>query len=546
MSKPHTDRRLDRMTRLHPALPWILACAVTFLSLLAILRLDAVEQSRMEEQARRETLVRLSTIRAKLEAELNAPLLRARGIVAHIVMNGDITTEEFTRLAALLLEGHRTLRNVVVSRDMVISMTYPLAGNESVVGVDYRSVPEQHAMVLKTIETRGQLIQGPVPLIQGGTGLIARIPVFLDKPDGTPGPFFGMVNTVLDISKIFAEAGLVTDDLPFRVAIRGRNGTGADGPLIFGDPSVFDERPVETDVQLPQGSWQLAAVPHGGWVSVDDRVARMRLMAIGIFLMMAATAFGTARHVTHQAAAARALRAKTIELERSNSDLESFAYVASHDLQTPLRNIVSYAQLLERRYRGRLDQDADEFIFYLVDGATRMSLLVRDLLNYARVSAATGELAPIPVRRSVDIALENLATDIAEARAEIEIGDLPIVNAEETQLTSLFQNLLGNAIRYRSPDRPLKITISARRSQDQAGWTISVADNGVGIDPDYFDKIFVIFQRLHAGGGGTGIGLAVCSRIAHRFGGSIAVESAVGQGATFRVSFPDSGLFSAS
>ncbi|MBI4966907.1 MAG: PAS domain S-box protein [Rhodospirillales bacterium] len=226
------------------------------------------------------------------------------------------------------------------------------------------------------------------------------------------------------------------------------------------------------------------------------------------------------------------------ELRRSNAELEQFAYVASHDLQEPLRMVASYVQLLERRYREKLDDEAREFIDYAVDGATRMQRLINDLLDYSRVSRKGKPLAPVELSPVVREAVVNLAGLIEECGAEIDIGPLPQVLADEAQMTSLFQNLIGNAIKYRKPERRPKVTVSAERQGEF--WAIAVADNGIGIAPQFFGRIFVLFQRLHTRREypGTGIGLALCKKIVERHGGQIRVESEVGEGSRFIVSLP--------
>lgn len=515
--------------------PWWLAALFTALAGLVLAWFANTERARWESSVRNGMLVQLDTIRSRLETSLTAPLLRIRGLAAHIVAHGDVTQEEFDVIAEYLLRGHNTVRNMVVSRGMVIAMSYPLAGNESVIGVHYESIPAQYKMVRQAVETRSPVLQGPVPLIQGGIGLIARFPVFLRAPDGgDDGPFFGMVNVILDIPAVLAEAGLDRDDLPFGVAIRGRDGLGAAGAVIHGDDSIFDQAPVVMDVKLPLGSWQLAAVPKGGWATAERDRGTTRAMIGLIFVLVALTAFGTARYITERNRRERALRAKTLDLERSNADLERFAYVASHDLQTPLRNIASYTQLLDRRYRGQLDSDADQFIDYIVDGSKRMSQMVVDLLDYARVSSEGGPLAAVSARAALDEALVGLKAQIEEAGARISIGSLPRVTATRVQLTSLFQNVIDNAIKYRHPERVPHIAVRATRDAEGL-WQFAVSDNGIGIEPQYYERIFEFFQRLHppAACGGTGVGLAVCRRIVRGFGGDIWVDSVPGGGSTF-------------
>ena len=236
------------------------------------------------------------------------------------------------------------------------------------------------------------------------------------------------------------------------------------------------------------------------------------------------------------------LEAKTRKLEQSNADLEQFAYVASHDLQTPLRNTVRYAQLLERRYKGQIDADADTFIGFIVDSGKRMTALIADLLEYSRIVSQSKALQPVAADRAVAEALSNLKTAIDEAGASVDIGPLPVVLAEHSHLVSLLQNLLGNAIKYRAPGRPPRVAVSAEREGGEV-WRFAVADNGRGIEPQYHDKIFEIFQRLDPSSDaeGTGVGLALCRRVVHRFGGRLWVESRPGEGTTFFFTLADAG-----
>ncbi|MEL7638515.1 MAG: ATP-binding protein [Solidesulfovibrio sp.] len=234
----------------------------------------------------------------------------------------------------------------------------------------------------------------------------------------------------------------------------------------------------------------------------------------------------------------RVLAEKTAALEHSNQDLEQFAYVASHDLQEPLRKITSFADLLAKRCAGSLDETGERYVAYMVDGARRMSQLINHLLAYSRLGTRGAAFAPMELAAALDAALDNLELPLAEAGATVTRGELPTLVADATQLTQLFQNIIGNAVKYRA-DRPPVIHVSARR--EDGGWTVAVADNGQGIAPRHFERIFRMFQRLDTAKErqGAGIGLAFCKRIVERHGGRIWVESEEGTGSTFRFTLPD-------
>jgi signal transduction histidine kinase len=231
------------------------------------------------------------------------------------------------------------------------------------------------------------------------------------------------------------------------------------------------------------------------------------------------------------------LGARTEDLQRSNSELEQFAYVASHDLQEPLRKVASFCQLLQRRYAGRLDAKADEYIEHAVDGAKRMQALINDLLAFSRVGRTAQRREPVSCAVLLAQAWANLAPEVRRTHATIEVGELPTVPGEATLLTAAFQNLINNALKFRADEVP-RISVSVRRDGDD--WLFSFSDNGIGIEPEYADRIFVIFQRLHdkATYPGTGIGLAMVKKIIEYHGGRIWLDATVTTGARFWFTLP--------
>jgi signal transduction histidine kinase len=232
------------------------------------------------------------------------------------------------------------------------------------------------------------------------------------------------------------------------------------------------------------------------------------------------------------------IQQRSAELARSNADLEQFAYVASHDLSEPLRKVTNFCQLLERQYADQLDDRARQYIGFMVDGAKRMQALISDLLDFSRVGRSTESFVPVDLNLSLNRALTNLDDSITEAGVQVERGDLPTVPGDPTLLTALLQNLVGNAVKYHSPDRPAWIRV--RAAPDGDSWVLTVDDNGIGIDPQYSDRIFTIFQRLHLRDeyGGTGIGLALCRKIVEFHRGRIWLADKAEPGARFQFTLP--------
>ena len=320
--------------------------------------------------------------------------------------------------------------------------------------------------------------------------------------------------------------------LPGRVA---KNGKSAWIPDINKDTN-FPRKKLAADLGV-RGAFGFPVLARGDVVAVLEFFSSNIEEPDQELLTVMSNVGAQLGQVVERKRAEQELASKAEELARSNAELELFAYVASHDLQEPLRMVASYTQLLARRYKGKLDAQADEFISFAVDGATRMQQLIQDLLSYSRLTTRGKTLSLTQAEAACNSALENLQESIKESNAQVSTGLLPAVFADATQLTQLFQNLIGNAIKYRNERRP-EIHVAAKSNGNE--WIFSVQDNGIGIEPQYSERIFQMFQRLHtrAEYSGTGIGLAVCRKIVERHGGKIWVESQPGKGSTFLFTIP--------
>jgi len=354
--------------------------------------------------------------------------------------------------------------------------------------------------------------------------------------------FSSMIEAVRDYAIIFLERdGRVASWNKGAERIKGYRAeeiVGQHFSRFYGSADIADGKPDhELRVATSEGrfedeDWRVRKDGSRFWANVVVTALRDGAGKVNGFVKIT-------RDLTARKQAEDEIRRYAEDLRRSNQELEQFAYVASHDLQEPLRTVSSFSQLLARRYHGKLDADADEFVTFIVEGATRMQTLINDLLAFSRVGMRGNPPALIACEQVLQIAKQNLEVAIAESGATITHDPLPVLSADQTQLTQLFQNLLSNAIKFRRPEETPRIHIFAER-QDGA-WQFSVRDNGIGIKSQYFDRIFIIFQRLHGREeySGTGIGLAICKKIVERHGGRMWVESEPGTGSTFHFTILD-------
>lgn len=288
------------------------------------------------------------------------------------------------------------------------------------------------------------------------------------------------------------------------------------------------------------------SLPVASYIAVERRAIAVQSASHGMIWLIGLAAialvFRSSRKRTiERLLAADALARKSEELERANAELQQFAFAASHDLQEPLRAVVSQTQFLQHRYEDKLDEEANQIIGHAVAGAKMMRARIADILAYLRVTERTGPLAPVDTHAVVTDAVDGLNDEIVETNAAVMPASLPEVVGDQEQLGRVFRHLIGNALKYRHPDRPPEVRVSAEKRNRE--WVFSVRDNGIGIEPQYREHIFGVFRRLHTQEEypGTGMGLAICRKIVERHAGRIWVESTPGEGSTFFFTLPTAG-----
>jgi signal transduction histidine kinase len=487
-----------------------------------------------QTQLRSQATTLAASASGALANALNQRLSLVRGLAAFVAVkakdNGgakiDVELPTFANAYYELVPG---IRNISVAPGFAVGFVYPPdPGNLKVLGnnilADQR--PGFADAVRRAIATRGMAVHEPVNLIQGGLGLIARHAVFVeDRP-------WGAVGMVFNISTLLESSGIGTLD-GFTWAVR----TGA-GTAVGGDQAVFAAEPVTTRIALPDGYWEFAIAPAEGWRAsayrgVEPLLLRLLLCAVGLV----ALAF-TADLLRRRERLERLVEIRTAELTLASAEKERFAFAVAHDLQEPLRQLVSYSQLLERCYVDSMGDEGRSWLTQVVGCARRMKELLRDVEIYLAEDHLPLPTTPLPAMAAVATAHDRLAAELERTGARLEIGPLPEVMADFSRLSEVFWVLLSNAIEYRSPDRPPMIRVTAR---DESGeHVIEVADNGIGIEPAYLERVFLVFQRLHARTQhpGTGMGLAIARKMIERLGGSIGVESQPGVGTTFAFRLP--------
>ena len=569
-----------------------LAAFLTGIAILATVGwVEHTERERFEQQNRAKVLAQLSTVRANLEKALNQRLFLTRGLVAYVsTVNPNLDQKTFERLTQVIIAQQRGIRSVVLYKDNTVSHIYPLQGNEAAVGFNPMSIPEEREAIERAIENRQTIVAGPVNLVgmtqisdicppdarriptnnsennqqsclvEGGVAFIARTPIFLTPPNQAPesGSYWGLTGIILDQDTLFKEAGLLEKKSSIKYAIRGKDGLGEQGEVFFGDRAIFQQNPVLSSITLPNGSWELAAVPKKGWITHSPLSGWLgfggsvtAILAGGLVFVLVSAPTRLKKAVE---LATITLREREEALEQANNNLQrldqlkdEFLANTSHELRTPLNGIIGIAESLIDGATGELSQQTNFNLTMIVSSGRRLSSLVNDLLDFSKLRHQNLDLQ----LKAVDLhAITDLVITLSQplvGKKNLQLinsvsADLPLVQADENRLQQILHNLVGNAIKFTPAGQVEVLAEAVDLEGEQKFLKVIVSDTGIGISEDKFERIFESFEQAEGTTsreyGGTGLGLAITKQLVELHGGRISVSSRVHEGSIFSFTLP--------
>ncbi|MBL1231223.1 MAG: ATP-binding protein [Flavobacteriales bacterium] len=513
---------------------------IVFVIMLTITQIVAYKIYTIEKTNELELAEKEAThIKQQIETSLNHSVTAAKMIAFLVEKN--LITDNFDAVSKDLLQQNKFIDALQLLEGSTIIKTYPLKGNEAAIGLNIFSNPNHKKEAIEAIKRKELYFEGPINLKQGGKAIVGRLPIYKDNK------FLGFSAIIIKMKTLFN--------------ILEINENGENDQFIYQIYKASDNTEhnffFNHNEKMKEGLFYQVFVRLGNWnvlvklKSPNYLYKSLPFSLLGILFscLLAYIVFTLSiqpirlkqdvkRKTRELNRLNKMLESRANELAISNSELEQFAYVASHDLQEPLRMVTSFLSQLEKKYSNQLDEKAHMYIDFAVDGASRMRNIILDLLEYSRVGKNNDELEPININEVVEQAKVLLRKVIEEKEAIIVYDKLPTIMAYRSPIVQVFQNLIGNGLKYAKADLTPIIDIKAKELKNE--WEFAIKDNGIGIKKDYYEKIFVIFQRLHNRDeySGTGMGLAIVKKIVENLGGKIWLESEEGKGSTFYFTLP--------
>lgn len=493
---------------------------------------------RTAQQAQREaTFLEATTLRYRLEAETLSTFHLITGLRSYIARYPNLTQEDFNRLAESIYKAHKGLVNIAAAPDMVIRYVYPLEGNEAAVGLDYTTHPRQRVAALAVKESGEPVIAGPVNLVQGGTALIGRFPVYVNEEGEKR--FWGIVSTPLDTRQLYEQTGLMDPNLSVIVGLRGKDGKGAIGEQFFGPDDLFQRDVLTMPVLIFSGQWELGVLPKAGWIEEAPNGLAIRLLTGTVYGLLVVLIVLINVYVV------RLDRSRSKEMELSRAKSRFLAHM-SHEVRTPLNGISGVAQLLRR---SDLDDDQTGLADIIVSSVDSLNDLLNNILNLSKLESGRFHLNEEVIEFDPFIAsfLNVIRIQAEQKQLDFRYSGVPadrrVIMADGTILRQILWNLLSNALKFtQSGSVRLDVLSIQMEESGLPGIQLVVTDTGIGIAKERQEAIFEGYIQEERGTGkqfgGTGLGLAIVKRLVEEVGGSIELESDKGRGSRFSVAFP--------
>lgn len=490
----------------------------------------------------------VNQFRASLQQILSRDVQLIRGMIGYVRARPNLTSSEFNLIAQDILEGAPAhVQNLALARDLVISHIYPETGNRAALGLDYRTVPAQWDAVKRVIDEGRIVVAGPVDLVQGGVGLIARFPILLRMNENGERPLWGIASTVIDFADLLEQAGYESLSTDYRLALVGRDGDPSTGEIIWGDRTIRADEPVELDVVIPTGSWRILAVPRDGWPSFITYLPV--ILPVAALLLMIYVLWTTSRYrlAEERSNANQELLDALRRAEEASAAKSTFLAIMSHELRTPLNAIIGFSELLENSPRtSKVWDRAPEYVGDIRRSGRFLLSIIDDILDLSRIESGRRDSAiehvdivPLMIESANRMRVEFEARDIAlSVSAETEEM---IALADRRALIQIVTNLLTNALKYAGT--AANVSVNAVRT-GKGALELSVHDDGPGIPEEKLGEIMKPFVQLSSSyaraAGGVGLGLTICQSLARTMDGTLTVESRLGEGTTVRLVVPES------